>query len=85
MAYAVSVSSSAAKDIRALDEGVRRRVAKAIDALAKDPRPHGVEKLSGEEGIYRIRVGDYRVLYKISDRQLMVLVVRVRHRRDAYR
>lgn len=85
MAYAVSVTASAAKDIRALDDVVRRRVARAIDALAADPRPQGVEKIKGSDDIYRIRVGAYRILYQIADRQLIVLVVRVRHRGEAYR
>lgn len=85
MAYAVSVTPSAAKDIRALDEPIKRRVAKAIDALSSDPRPDGARKLKGTEDISRIRVGHYRILYQIADRQLLILVVRVRHRRDAYR
>jgi mRNA interferase RelE/StbE len=85
MAYTVSITASAAKDIRALAADVKRRVGRTIDALADNPRPHGVEKLSGEENIYRIRVGDYRILYLIADRQLIILVIRVRHRREVYR
>ena len=85
MAYTVSVVPSVAKDIRALDDDTKRRVARVIDALADSPRPHGVEKLKGEDNIFRVRVGDYRIIYQISDRQLIVLVVRVRHRREVYR
>ncbi|HEY8175832.1 MAG TPA: type II toxin-antitoxin system RelE/ParE family toxin [Gemmatimonadaceae bacterium] len=85
MAYTVSFTASAAKDIRALDEDMRRRVGRAIDALADNPRPSGVEKLKGDDNVYRVRVGDYRILYQIADRQLIVLVIRVRHRREAYR
>lgn len=85
MAYTVTVAPSAARDIRVLDNTVKRRVGKAIDALATNPRLPGVEKLSGEDDIYRVRVGDYRILYQIADRRLTVLVVRVRHRREVYR
>jgi len=89
MAYAVSITSSAAKDIRRLDRKTQSQVAEAIDALASDPRPSGVRKIAGtarnEPPLYRIRVGDYRVIYQVADRTLTILVVRVRHRRDAYR
>ncbi len=85
MAYTVTISRPAAKDIRALDDATRRRVGQLLNALAADPRPDGVRKLSASESIYRLRVGDYRVLYQIVDRRLLVLVVRVRHRREAYR
>ena len=61
------------------------RIAAAIEALAGDPRPSGVTKLRGPEAFYRIRVGDYRVVYAIEDDGLLVLVVRVAHRREVYR
>ena len=57
----------------------------AIEALADEPRPPGVKKLVGSEHIYRIRVGDYRVIYGIDDRALLLLVQRIRHRSDVYR
>ena len=89
MAYTITVTRSAAKDLRALDDTSRRRVGKAIDALASDPRPDGVTKLAGtakgDPPLYRIRVGDYRVTYQIADRELIILVVRVRHRGEVYR
>jgi len=85
MAYTVTISRSAAKDIRALDDTAQRRVGHVINALADNPRPPGVQKLSAEDNVYRLRAGDYRVLYQIVDRQLLVLVVRVRHRREVYR
>ncbi|MDJ0899633.1 MAG: type II toxin-antitoxin system RelE/ParE family toxin [Xenococcus sp. MO_188.B8] len=56
-----------------------------IDALATEPRPEGVVKLKGEENLYRIRVGDYRVIYNVQDDRLLVLVVKVGHRGDVYR
>ena len=56
-----------------------------MDGLAKEPRPKGVKKLSGADDLYRIRVGDYRVVYQIRDDRLIVLVVRIGHRKDVYR
>lgn len=85
MAHAVFIIPAAARQLEKLDAGARRRVRLAIDALAETPRPNGCKKLSATENAYRIRVGDYRVLYEIEDRRLVVLVVRVAHRREAYR
>jgi mRNA interferase RelE/StbE len=56
-----------------------------IDALAEDPRPQGIEKLSAEDNLYRIRSGDYRVIYEIRDAELLILVAKVGHRREVYR
>lgn len=62
----------------------RRRIITKIEGLSRDPRPPGCEKLSGEEK-YRLRQGDYRILYEIVDTELVVTVVRVGNRRDVYR
>lgn len=78
------IRRSAEKEIRDLPAAVRRRVIDRIAGLAADPRPHGCEKLAGWDA-YRIRVGAYRVVYTVSDRVLVVEVVRVAHRREAYR
>ena len=85
MAYRVVLLRSAARELDALPQPMRRRVARAIGALATEPRPPGVKLLSGPERIWRVRVGDYRVLYRVDDDRVVVMVVRVRHRRDAYR
>ena len=85
MAYTVEFSRAGARDFRALAGDVKTRVASRIDGLARDPRPPGVKKMRGEDRTYRIRVGDHRIIYEIHDQVLIVLVVRVRHRRDAYR
>lgn len=85
MAYRIQVSTSAGKEIAALPKRDQRRVISAIQALAADPRPAGVRKLTGAEDAYRLRVGDYRIIYQIADNVLTVLAVRVRHRKDAYR
>ena len=82
--YKLLIKRSAAKELEELPPKVRRRVASKIDALGTTPRPPGVEKLSGQEK-YRIRQGDYRVLYAIDDDAQIVTVVKIGHRRDVYR
>jgi mRNA interferase RelE/StbE len=85
MAYTVKVAPSALRDLDALQGNVLKRVIKKIDTLAVDPRPPGSRKLSGSDDTHRVRVGDYRILYEIWDDVLLVLVVKIRHRREAYR
>lgn len=85
MNYAIEFGARAARDFRKLSRDVQTRLRPQIDSLATDPRPHGVEKLSGTENGYRIRVGSYRILYEIQDDVLTIYVVRVAHRREAYR
>jgi mRNA interferase RelE/StbE len=82
--YRVIFKGSADKALRQLPEGVQLRIAAATKALMDDPRPRGCVKLKGEDGLWRIRVGDYRVVYTIQDDELIVLVVRVAHRKDVY-
>lgn len=82
--YSLRIKRSAAKEIEALPPKDRRRVVTKIEALASNPRPSGCEKLSGEEK-YRLRQGDYRMLYEIIDAALVVTVVKVGNRRDVYR
>jgi mRNA interferase RelE/StbE len=67
-----------------MDRSVQVRVARRIDRLADDPRDHAV-KLRGAEDVWRVRVGDYRVLYRIEADRLVVLIIRIGHRRDVYR
>ncbi|MDO5287823.1 MAG: type II toxin-antitoxin system RelE/ParE family toxin [Actinomycetia bacterium] len=75
----------ALKALRRLDRESARRILKAVDALSLDPRPRGCRQLVGGAGELRIRVGDYRVVYDVSDRELVVLVLRLGHRSDIYR
>jgi mRNA interferase RelE/StbE len=82
--YRVEILPAVERQLRRLDSGARKRIDAAILSLAADPRPHGCRKLSGSEE-YRVRVGDYRILYEILDAVLRVLVVKVGHRRDVYR
>ncbi len=85
MQYSISYVPSAAKVIRKLDKPTARRLLEAIEGLASDPRPPGCIQLKGGGGEFRIRVGDYRLVYDVKDDQLVVLVLRVGHRRDVYR
>jgi len=85
MSYRIEFKADARRKLLGLDRPIRRRVEARINALADDPRPHGVETLTGPERLYRVRVGDYRIVYAIEDRALVVLVVRVGHRREIYR
>ena len=76
---------SAARALAKLPRPALRRVAEAIDSLTGEPRPHGARKLTAAPDLYRIRVGDYRVIYSVQDRVLLVLVVALGHRREVYR
>lgn len=83
--YRIELAPAAARQLRKLDAKARRRIQAAIDLLAADPRPAGAKKLVGGEGEWRVRTGDYRIVYEIKDRVLLVLVLAVGHRRDVYR
>jgi mRNA interferase RelE/StbE len=83
--YRVVVERSAEKDLRKLQLDMRFRVADALRSLAKDPRPVGSRKLAGTKHDWRVRVGDYRIIYEIADAIRVVRIYRVRHRREAYR
>ena len=85
MSYEVQILPKAARQIKALSVDVRQDITLTIQSLANEPRPIGVKKLSGEKDIYRVRVGNYRVLYRIVDKVLVVVVVSVGHRREVYR
>ena len=85
MAYAVEFSPSAEREFRKLARQIQRNLRPRIDALANQPRPTGAKKLKGRDDLWRIRVGDYRIVYEIQDRILVVLAVRVAHRREVYR
>jgi mRNA interferase RelE/StbE len=83
--YRVVVERSAEKDLRRLSLDARSRVADALRGLANNPRPAGSRKLAGTKHDWRIRVGDYRVIYEIADEIRVVRIYRVRHRREVYR
>ena len=85
MDYTVLLRPSAERDRRNLPPEIRRRITDALLSLETDPRPPGAAKLTGRSNRWRIRVGDYRLIYVIDDAPLQVLVVRIAHRREVYR
>ena len=84
MSYRIQVAPAAVRQLRKLDRAAQRRVQAAIELLASKPRPSGAKKLVGGDGEWRVRTGDYRIVYEIHDSVLLVLVVAVGHRRDIY-
>lgn len=84
MSYQVILKRSAEKELDKLDDRLFSRVTSRLEALETDPRPSDIKKLSGQDS-YRIRVGDYRILFEIDDTAKRVLVFAVRHRRESYR
>jgi mRNA interferase RelE/StbE len=85
MAYRIEISPAAVSQFRKLTKVIQRQLKPHIDALADNPRPSSVEKLRGATDQYRIRVGDYRIIYQIQDQALIILVLKIGHRRDIYR
>ena len=85
MTYKIEITAKAEKERLKLPKRIRGRIDDAIDQLADNPRPPGSIKLAGEQNFYRNRVGDYRVIYSVFEDVVTVLIVRVRHRKDAYR
>ena len=84
MTYTVLICKSAQKNLARLESSIQNRITDAIRDLANNPRPAGTKKLTGREA-WRIRIGDYRIIYEIHDDQLIVLVVVVGHRREIYK
>jgi len=82
--YRIEIKNSAAKEIAKLQAPIRDRIIERIRSLALDPRPSGCKKLSGEDK-FRVRQGDYRILYQVFDETVLIVVVKVRHRREVYR
>ena len=83
--YVVVFARSARRELEHLEAGAARRIISRVEALAEDPRPHGCLKLQGAADLWRIRVGDYRVIYSLDDDARLVDIRVVRHRSDAYR
>jgi mRNA interferase RelE/StbE len=83
--YALEFTTAAARQARKLDPQARARVRAAVEALRDDPRPAGIKALVNSPGLLRVRVGDWRVIYRVEDARLVVLVVEVGHRREVYR
>lgn len=85
MPNAIEFANSALREFKALDRSVQRRIATHIDDLAASPFPPGSKKLQGSRDQYRIRIGDYRVIYRVDGKRVTVLVLKIGHRREIYR
>jgi mRNA interferase RelE/StbE len=85
MAYRIELKAAAIKALAHIEKPQQRRIARTIDALAHQPRPAGCVKIAGSQDAYRVRVGDYRIVYRILDQLITVCVVRIGHRKDVYR
>lgn len=85
MSYTIEFSRKAERQFKDLPKSIQVKLAPKINALADNPRPRGAKKLEGEDELYRIRVGDYRVIYQVQDKALIVLVVKIGDRKEIYR
>ncbi len=82
--YKVTIVRSARKELEALDSQIIKRIFPKLEDLAVNPRPSGCAKLQGENVLWRIRVGDYRIVYLINDKKHLIDIIRIRHRKDVY-
>lgn len=85
MVYAILLAPPAERQFRSYAPAIQKRLVKRMKTLQNDPRPHGVKKLAGEEELYRIREGKYRIVYTIQDKGLIVLVLKIGDRKEIYR
>ena len=85
MPYTIALDTAARRDLAKLERAISTRISHAIDDLEYDPRPSGCLKLAGQRLHYRIRVGTYRIVYRVDDRAHLVTVERIQHRREVYR
>jgi len=85
MAYRITILPAALRDLSALPKPDQRRISQRIDRLAEDPRPPGAKMLQGRRRFFRVRCGDYRIIYTVEADRQRVLVVKVGHRRDVYK
>ncbi|MEQ1845740.1 MAG: type II toxin-antitoxin system RelE/ParE family toxin [Nitrospira sp.] len=85
MSYSILLSPSAERQLRSFAPAIQKRLVKRMKMLQHHPRPQGVKKLTGEDYLYRIREGDYRIIYTIQDKELIVLIVKIGDRKEVYR
>lgn len=85
MNYVIEFSQIALKSMKKIPKDECKKIVRKVEALAIDPHPNGFKKLQGEECLFRVRSGDYRILYRVFEKKLIVLVVNVGHRKDIYR
>lgn len=82
MAYQIQIEKSALKQLSKIEKPAREKIRTAINNLAENPRPHGYKKLVDESGLYRIKAGDYRIIYEVRDKVLVVSVLRIAKRNE---
>ena len=85
MRYNLEFTSSASREFKALDPHLQRRISKKITGLCDEPFPSGSKKLKGQIDHFRIRIGDYRVVYRIDGKRVVIVIVRIGHRKEVYR
>ncbi len=85
MVYSILLAPPAERQLKALTSAIQKPLVKRLKTLRANPRPQGVKKLTGEDDLYRIREGDYRIIYTIQDKRLIVLVVKIGDRKEVYR
>ena len=85
MTDSILLAPPAERQLKALTEPVQKRIVKRLRTLKDNPRPQGIKKLAGQDDLYRIREGDYRIVYTIQDKKLIVLVVKIGDRKEVYR
>ncbi len=85
MRYVLEFTSSASREFRKLDKQIQRRISEKVTGLCEGPFPPGSKKLNAQPDHFRIRVGDYRVIYRIDGKRIVIVIVRIGHRRDVYR
>ncbi|MGL5828715.1 MAG: type II toxin-antitoxin system RelE family toxin [Angustibacter sp.] len=84
MTYRVEFTSASARQVKKLPRPTRTRILRAIESLAEEPRPPGARKLAGQATAWRVRTGDYRIIYEVLDDELVITIVRAGHRREVY-
>lgn len=85
MKYEIRIKRSASEELLNLPDIVARRVLKVIGSLSENPRPQGCVKLKGTKSEYRLRLGNYRIIYTILDKEVLIIVIRIAHRKQVYR
>jgi mRNA interferase RelE/StbE len=86
MGFSIEITRSALKDLKKIDKTQQRKIRQKIDELSLNPTPHGCKQLKGSAfNLFRIRIGDYRVIYSVENQKLLVLIIKIGHRKDIYR
>ncbi len=84
MSYRVDLRPTVLKKLKSIPKNEAKKISKKIDSLEKNPKPYGYKKIKGGENLYRVRAGDYRILYEVHDNALTILVIRIGHRKEIY-